>query len=45
MEGRQKDLIEGPRDVILLPDEDDASAGVVYDFRRKHAKLLSEFNF
>jgi hypothetical protein len=46
MEGSPKDLIsEVSNDPILIPDEDDILAGVVFNFRRRHDKLLKEFGW
>jgi hypothetical protein len=46
MEGSPKDLLsDSTNDPILIPDEDDILAGVVFNFRRRHDKLLKEFGW
>jgi len=46
MEGSPKDLLsDSTNDPILIPDDDDILAGVVFNFRRRHDKLLKEFGW
>lgn len=46
LEGAPQDLISlETHDPILIPDDDDILAGVVFNFRRKHDKLLKEFGW
>jgi len=46
LEGAPKDLLsERSLDPILLPDDEDIMAGVVYSFRRKYDKLIREFGW
>jgi hypothetical protein len=46
LEGAPKDLLsERSPDPILLPDDEDIMAGVVYSFRRRYEKLLREFGW
>lgn len=46
LEGAPRDFLsERSPDPILLPDDEDIMAGVVYSFRRKYDRLLREFGW
>lgn len=45
LEGAPKDMITLETNDPLIPDDDDILAGVVFNFRRKHDRLLKEFGW